>query len=390
MLSLTAILRLPPGRVYCGHGLVLIVPRRSTRRRKSPRWMFRYKSLRTGRYTETSIGSVYSFDHYEANNETMRMREWLAKGQDPVIAKREQRAAGTTFAEACEGWINKHRSKWRSTRHIEVLIGKHGQSLAETPIRMITSPMIVKALSPLWKHHPEQARRTLSTWAHVFDYAKTMGVRAGDNPAAWRGNMEHIFPNRPKNHNKHFSSLPFNEVPEFVHRLRLRQAKGQAASAFEWLILTASRSNETLGMRWTEVDPDFRVWTLPPERTKQNRKHCVPLSGRCLELLAVQNEYRKGDFVFPGRNGGPLGARALFMLLRDMGVFVTVHGFRASFRNWGARTRQDRDLLELSLGHLVADKTEGAYWTDEMLSERRSVMAQWASYCGSAAEAEGR
>ena len=106
-----------------------------------------------------------------------------------------------------------------------------------------------------------------------------------------------------------------------------------------------------------------------------------------MEILALQKEYSTDKFVFitdkfvfPGRNGGPLGARALFILLRSMDVFLTVHGFGASFRNWCAHTRQDRDLAELSLGHLVADKTEGAYWTDDMLSERRSVMAQWASY----------
>ena len=100
--------------------------------------------------------------------------------------------------------------------------------------------MIVKELSKLWKNHPEQARRALSMWARVFDYAKSMDYRTGDNPAAWRGNMENIFPDRPKNRNKHYPSMPHKEVSDFVGRLRLRQAKGHSATALEFQILTAA------------------------------------------------------------------------------------------------------------------------------------------------------
>ena len=108
-----------------------------------------------------------------------------------------------------------------------------------------------------------------------------------------------------------------------------------------------------------------------------------------MEILTLQKEYSTDKFVFmtdkfvfPGRNGGPLGARALFILLRSLDVFVTVHGFRASFRNWCAHTRQDRDLSELSLGHTVKGQVESAYWTDDMLEQRRIIMEAWASYCG--------
>jgi hypothetical protein len=93
------------------------------------------------------------------------MRIQVLKGEDPVQVKRQERAKGTTFAEACEGWVNKHKVKWRSTRHTKVPLGKHAKPLAEKPVRMISTPMIVDALSDLWKRHPEQARRVLSMWA---------------------------------------------------------------------------------------------------------------------------------------------------------------------------------------------------------------------------------
>ena len=320
----------------------------------------------------------------------------VAKGDDPVQVKRQQRAKGTTFAEACEGWINKHKSRWRSTRHIDTLF-KHGQSLADVSIQTIDRRMVINALSKLYEKHPEQVYRTVSVWSRVFDYAKTMGFREGDNPCTWRGNMENVF-FRPKNGDKHHASMPFKDVPEFVQRLRLRQVKGTAAAALEFLILTACRTGEVLGMKWSEVDLVNRILTLPRERTKQDRKHRVPFPVRCTEILALQNEYRhKGqpfsllsdDFVFQGYKGEALDEKSLRELLKrmDLPVHVTPHGFRASFRNWAARARINGEridwrLAEMCLGHKVKGKVEGAYWTEDALDERREIMEAWAAYCG--------
>jgi integrase len=368
---------LPPGRVYYGEGLVLIVTPTSRR------WAFRYTSPITHRVTETSVGPWPEINYTFARHEVALMQVQVAKGEDPVLAKRQQRSAGTTFAQACEEWIKQHRFKWRSLRHHNALIGKHGKPLAEMPIRMITTPMIVDALRDLWKVHPEQAHRAVRMWARVFDYAKSMGYRTGDNPALWRGNIENIF-HLPKNHDKHYPSLPFKELPEFMTRLRFREVKGHSATMLEFQILTASRPGETRGMRWSEVDLINRIWTIPPERTKQNREHRVPLSERCMEILALQNEYRTGDFVFTGYNRVALDQKSTGNLLRSMGVRVVPHGFRRSFRNWCFHMRIDRDLAELSLGHGAAkNKTEAAYLTEDGLEERRPLMDAWAEYCGS-------
>jgi integrase len=374
---------LPPGRYYYGHGLVLIVTAKGKRFLR-----FRYTSPRTGNPTETSIGEwpiECSFTY--ARQESYRMMAMVARGEDPVQVKRQQGSRGTTFAEACEGFINSHKSKWRSTRHLKYLIGKHGKSLAETPVRMITSSMVEKALSSLCKSHPEQARRALRMWARVFDYARVKGYRSEDqnNPATWRGNMEHVFTDRPKNHNNHHSSLPFKQVPGVISRLRLR-VKGQSAAALEFLILTATRTGEIRNMKWSDVDLKNRVWNQSPDQTELKRRYRTPLSERCMEILAVQNEYRTCDFVFTGYNRAALDEKALRELLRRrMDVRVSVHGFRASFRNWAAHNRplEERWLIEMCLGHEVKGKVEAAYWSDDMLEQRRPIMEAWAEYCGS-------
>jgi integrase len=375
----TTILSAPPGRVYYGDGLCLKVTPTSRN------WIFRYTSPLTRRPNETTIGPFPAFSYHDARNEIARMRQMLARDKDPVQEKRKERAKGTTFAQACEGWLKQHKSKWRSTRRLQTSIGKHAQAIAHREVRSIDKSMVVRALSPLWGEHPEQGYRTSTVWARVFDFAKAMNYRADDqaNPAAWRGNLEHVF-HRPKSE-KHYASLPFQEVPEFMARLRLRQVKGNAAAALEFIALTASRPGEVLGMKWSEIKFHLvtATWTIPAERTKQGREHRIPLSPRCVELLAVQNEYRTSDFVFTGYKGGPIHSSTLHVLLKkmDMDARLDPHGFRRSFRNWAFRTRQDSDLAELALGHKITNKTQGAYLTEDGLEERRPIMQAWSAYC---------
>jgi integrase len=370
-----------PGVHYYGNGLCLKVsPDGGTRR-----WMLRYTSLVTRKPTETRIGPWPAVSYKDARAKIARQRQLIAQGIDPVQARRQERAKGTTFAEACEAWINTRKARWRSIRQVKILLSKHGLPLAEKAISQITRTMVQQALSDLWRRHPEQARRALSVWKRVFDYAKAMEMRTGDNPATWRGDLEYVFDYTPSG--KHYPHLPFKLMPKFIEQLRLRQMKAMSALVLEFQILTATRPGEARGMRWSEVGEAGlinRIWTIPAERTKQKRQHRVPLSERCMEILALQNEYRINDFVFLGYNNTAMDEKAARMLLRTMVKGIAPHGFRATFRNWAAAMYpQDRHLAKMCSGHLIKDKVEAAYWRDDALDARRPIMDAWADYCGS-------
>jgi integrase len=346
--------------------------------------MYRFKKPGTGKYTEVSIGPWPEYGYSSARQVADDLYVKVLQGKDPVVEARKQEASKTTFAEACEGFIAQHRSKWRSLRHIRILL-KHCEPLAEIPVPMIDKTMVRDTFTDLYKHRPVHALRALRLCKRILDYAIANDMRPGPNPAQWRDHLEHNFPERPKNNEKHYPSLPFQDVPELMSRLNLREIRGTSAAALRFQILTAARLGEVRNMKWTQVEN--RIWTLPPECTKQNRQHRVPLSAMCLEILDLQNEYRKTDYVFPGRDG-PLDAASVRQLLKrmDLPKHVTPHGFRASFRNWAARARIngeriDYRLAEMCLGHLVKGKVEEAYWTEDALEERREIMQAWASYC---------
>jgi integrase len=152
----------------------------------------------------------------------------------------------------------------------------------------------------------------------------------------------------------------------------------------KFLILTAARTSEVLGAKWGEVDEAEGLWTVPAERMKAKRVHRVPLSDRCLEILARAKELSAGsEFLFPGRAPDkPMSNMVFLMMLRRMEVTTTAHGFRSSFRDWVAETTSyPRELAETALAHAVENRVEAAYRRSDLLEKRRALMEEWAAFC---------
>jgi integrase len=318
---------------------------------------------------------------------TARLDALVAKGIDPVAHKRETKASATTFSQAAEQWITTHAPSWRSAsqmKNARLLLHVHGKPLADMPVNRITPADIEGALKEEWTAHPAQGRRALAMFERVFDFAKAHGWRTGDNPASWRGCQEYRWPKRQRGSKPHFEAMSYAELPDFVRELRRRQARSTAASALEFLILTAARTGEALKAKWSEFDLDKKLWTLPPERTKQNREHAIPLCDRAIELLALQRQYSNGsEFVFTGYRPTALSEKTMLLLLKDMGHPCTVHGFRSSFRDYmGNETNFAREPVEQCLAHQVGNQVELAYWRSDALAKRRVIMDHWASFCG--------
>jgi len=163
---------------------------------------------------------------------------------------------------------------------------------------------------------------------------------------------------------------------------KLRQHPGLAARAMELLILTATRTTECIAARWSEIDLEKKIWTIPAERIKAGREHRIPLSPASVTLLRQLAEANVNEFVFPGRPGKALSHGALRTLLKRMNRSdVTVHGFRSAFRDWAAeQTNYSREVAEMALSHAIGDKVEAAYRRGNLLEKRRRLMEAWASY----------
>jgi integrase len=256
--------------------------------------------------------------------------------------------------------------------------------LRSVPVDEIDTTAVLEVLQPLWASIPETASRVRGRIETVLDAARARGLIGPHeaNPARWRGHLDKLLPKRQKLTRGHHAAMPFADVPQFMARLRKRDAV--AALALEFTILTAARSGEVLGARWNEIDFGRKVWTVPAARMKGGREHRVPLSRRGLAVLKKLDAARTGEYVFSGqRPGKPLSGMAMEMILRRMKADnVTVHGFRSSFRDWcGEVSTFPREVAEAALAHVGGDQTERAYRRGDALEKRRELMEAWANYC---------
>ena len=366
-----------PGKHSDGGNLYLIVSDTGSRK-----WVLRFTWR--GAAKEMGLGSANGVPLADAREKAADGRRTLAKGLNP-IDERKRDGGLPTFGEmadiVCEtlaaGFRNaKHKAHWRMT------LATYAVPLRSKPVDTISTADVLAVLKPIWTDKPETASRLRGRIEKVLDAAKAKGHRSGENPARWRGHLDHLLPKPLKLARGHHAAMPYEEVAAFVADLRQREAT--AAQALEFCILTAARSGEVLGLRRSEIDFDKRVWTVPANRMKAGREHRVPLCSRAVSILKEHAKLTNGDFLFAGQaRNKPLSNMAMGMMLRRMKrEDVTVHGFRSSFRDWAGNVSSfPREVTESALAHVIGDKAEQAYRRSDALEKRRKLMDAWAQYC---------
>jgi integrase len=378
-----------PGMYADGGGLYLRVTQSGTKN-----WVFRF--MLNGRPRWMGVGPLHTIGLAEARNRAAGFRLQRHDGVDPIERRRAERlearldaAKAMTFKECAARYIASHRAGWRNPKHAaqwEATLATYAEPvMGRLSVQDIDTALVLKVLEPIWTVKPETAGRVRGRMESILDWAKVRGYRAGENPARWRGHLDKQLPARSKVRRvEHHAALPYAELPGFL--VRLREQEGIAARALEFAILTAARTGEVIGARWSEMDLVEKAWMLAAARMKAGREHRVPLSGRALAILQEMRPHRQADdaFVFPGgKNARPLSNMAFLMLLRRMGLGdVTAHGFRSSFRDWVAeRTSFPAEVAEIALAHTVSDKTVAAYNRSDLFDRRRRLMAAWATFC---------
>lgn len=239
-------------------------------------WIYRY--MLAGRAREMGLGPLALFCLSEARAKALDAGRLRHEGIDPIEARRAVRAQGrleaakaVTFKQCAESYINAHRAGWRNAKHAaqwEATLATYAEPvIGALPVQTIDTALVLKVIEPLWAVKPETASRLRGRVESILDWATVRGYRTGENPARWRGHLDKLLPARSKVRKvKHHAALPYAELPGFM--VVLREHKGIAARALEFTILTATRTGETLGVRWDEIDQAGKVWTIPAERMK--------------------------------------------------------------------------------------------------------------------------
>jgi len=332
-----------------------------------------------------------------ARAEAGRLRALLSEGIDPLAPPPEPEAGPEappirTFTTAAAQFIRQHRRAWSNPKHarqwVSTLKSYARPVIGNLPVDQVQTQHILTILQPLWLTRTETAKRLQGRIERVLDQETALKHRSGDNPARWRGHLQALLP--PPNKVKrvrHQPALPWEEVPAFMRALAERTSI--SALALQWLIRTCTRTDETLGATWSEIDRQAGVWTIPAARMKGRRQHQVPLTPEMVVILDRLPRLAGSDWLFPSvQVGKRLSNMALLQMMRGMGHGVggdkseaVPHGFRSTFRDWCGETQAfPREVVEECLAHVNPNKVEAAYRRGSMLQKRLAVMTAWNEY----------
>ena len=358
---------------------------------------------------DVGLGSYPEVSLAEARDRARELRKQVRDGVDPVLKRQAvkvqsalETAKAKTFEECAHAYIDANRAGWKNEKHAQqwqnTLATYVHPKFGHLPVASVDTGMVLDVLQQpvgsdsqsLWLNKTETASRLRGRIESILDWATFRGYRQGNNPARWKGHLEHELPARNKVQKvEHHAALAYVEMAAFMAELRMKV--GVSARALEFAILTAARSGEVRGAKWSEIDLDSRIWTIPGERMKAGKEHRVPLSHEVVTLLKTLPREEGVDQVFLAPKGGQLSDMALTSVLRRMGRSgLTQHGFRSTFRDWaGETTAYPREVCEHALAHRLADGVEAAYQRGDLLAKRAGLMSDWAKYCNTVSQDQG-
>jgi integrase len=256
----------------------------------SASWIYRYDGRDMG------LGSAFTVGLAEAREAARKEHQIRREGKDPIrqrqIAEAKARVAAgraLTFAQCAAAFIEANQAAWNGPNTKNNFAGRlriHAFPIfGNLPVNEVDVDHVLKALEPIWQKLPRTANDLRSHIERILDWAASRGLRErGFNPARWKGHLEYTLPAFSRIWKiEHRAALPYSEIPAFM--TKLRQRPGVVARALEFMILTAARPIEAIGVPWSEIDRDQEIWIVPGERMKSGRTHHVPLSTSALAII---------------------------------------------------------------------------------------------------------
>ena len=371
-----------PGKYHDGGGLGLYL-----RVDKSGAKFWIQRIVVNGKRREIGLGSFPITPLALAREKALENKRMVTQGNDPIKAKQALRAI-PTFENAALQVYELNRPIWTNKKHasqfINTLKTYAFPLIGDMKISDIATSDIMTVLTPFWTDKPETARRVRQRISTVMKWAVAQGYRDYD-PAQ---NVKEALPKQKKTLN-HRKALHYSEVAECIDAILKSDSALSTKLAFEFLVLTASRSGEVRNARWEEVSIKtsgqfpFPVWIIPAARMKMKQEHIVPLSKRSMDILERAQSISDGSgLIFPGtRLGKALSDMTLSKLIKELGYEAHVHGFRTSFKTWAQEQTEFHDeVSEIALAHTIRNKAKAAYARSNLLEKRAKLMEDWAKF----------
>ncbi|HDE1467026.1 TPA: tyrosine-type recombinase/integrase [Klebsiella quasipneumoniae] len=365
--------------LHDGDGLFLLV---KTSGKKL--WRFRYQRPVSGSRTNLSLGSYPALTLAAARQIRDQHLTTLAQGMDPqqqqeLASEQRQIELDSIFSTVAANWFQiKSRSVtedyakdiWRSLdKDVFPAIGS-------IPVQEIKARTIVEALEPIKARGAlETVRRLVQRVNEIMIYAVNTGL-IDANPASGVG----MAFEKPKKQN--MPTLRPEELPKLMRSLVMSNLSVPTRCLIKWQLLTLVRPSEASGARWSEIDLDAKLWTIPAERMKAKREHIVPLSQQALDILEVMKPVSAHrEHVFPSRNDPkqPMNSQTANAALKRIGYGgkLVARGLRSIASTAMNEAGFNPDVIEASLAHSDKNEVRRAYNRSTYLPQRQDLLAWW-------------
>ncbi len=368
--------------LHDGDGLFLIVKPSGKKL-----WRVRYQRPATKQRTMMGLGAFPALSLADARGLRADYLALLANGIDPQIQaeiaeEQQQIALDSIFSTVAANWFQlKSKSVtpdyakdiWRSLEK-DVF-----PAIGEIPVQQIKARMLVEALEPIKARGAlETVRRLVQRINEIMIYAVNTGL-IDANPASGIG----MAFEKPKKQN--MPTLRPEELPKLMRSLVMSNLFVPTRCLIEWQLLTLVRPSESSCARWSEIDLDAKLWTIPAERMKAKREHIVPLSPQALEILEVMKPISAHrEHVFPSRNDPklPMNSQTANAALKRIGYGgkLVAHGLRSIASTSLNGAGFNSDAIEAALAHSDKNEVRRAYNRSTYLEQRIDLMNWWGKF----------
>ena len=354
------------------------------------KWSFRYTFNKKQR--EMGLGSFPDVSLFEARQHALGKKQLLSKKIDPIDEKNRvevlRQQQSKKFSDIARLYIEtKKKPEWTNNKSeqqwINTINTYASPILDKKPLVDINRDDIISVLYPIWSNKTETARRLQQRLFLIFAFAKIREWYINDNPASWKEHLSLVLSDPYKIHTvRHFPSLHFSKIANFYEDLY--QFEHLSAYALRFLILTATRTKEVIEAKFDEFDLQRKMWTIPAEKMKVRKEHKVPLSEEAIKIIEFMKRKHNHEYVFHNQAIGKHmsnGAMLVFLKKQFPHQSITVHGFRATFRDWAEETgNYSHHAIEFCLAHQLPNKVEKAYLRTDLTKQRKIIMNDWEKF----------
>ncbi|MGE4305277.1 MAG: tyrosine-type recombinase/integrase [Novosphingobium sp.] len=362
-------------------------------------WRLKYRIH--GKEKKVALGVYPDVGLAEARKRRDEAKVELAAGKDPSREKQRRAVqakadSGNTFALVAEDYFDKRSNdghkRWAASTEEKHrwLYDQLAPALGAIPVTDIQPLEVLAAVRKIEaRGNLESAKRALQMASRIFRHAVATARLTSDPTRDLRGAL------RTPDTKHHAAILDPAKLGELLRSIDGYGGHYTTKFALELAPHVFLRPGELRQARWSEIDFDKAVWSIPASRTKMRKPHHVPLSRQSLAMLKGLHTLsaRHDGYVFPSirSHTRPMSENTLNAALRRLGFTseeVSAHGFRSTASTMlnealdpkSQKPMWSADAIEKALAHGDDDKVRGVYHRGTHWQERVAMAQWWSDY----------